>query len=183
MSDQFITEATTYTTRNKRKRQTSMPSVAFQSVIPAIKLAADLRLRPHTHRDCQLKLILLIIKYYNFSFFLSHLFLFLKISGTNRTQNEVGEKNHIMKHSMICTLHQLLLGWWNALISLMGWTKSVSLLPPSPYECYNWCNQMHVQLVFTRACIEPSWPTLTAVLSFKSDSSDLVCPHPNDCLL
>jgi len=37
MSDQFIAEATTYTTHNKRKRQTSMPSAGLEPVTPAIR--------------------------------------------------------------------------------------------------------------------------------------------------
>jgi hypothetical protein len=38
MSDQFLTKAATYTTYNKYKRSTFMPSAGFEPVIPAIKL-------------------------------------------------------------------------------------------------------------------------------------------------
>jgi len=38
MSDQLIIEATTYTTHNKHKRQTSTPLAGSKPVIPAIKL-------------------------------------------------------------------------------------------------------------------------------------------------
>jgi hypothetical protein len=37
MSDQPIAQATTYTTHNKHKRQTAMPSVAFEPLIQAIQ--------------------------------------------------------------------------------------------------------------------------------------------------
>jgi hypothetical protein len=36
-SDQLVVEAMTYSTHNKYKRQTSMPSGGFESAIPAIK--------------------------------------------------------------------------------------------------------------------------------------------------
>jgi hypothetical protein len=40
MSDQIVAEAATYTTHNKYKRQTSMPSAGFEHAIPAIKTHA-----------------------------------------------------------------------------------------------------------------------------------------------
>jgi hypothetical protein len=42
MSDQFVAEAATYTTHNKHKRRTYMPSAGFEPAIPAIK-------RPQTY--------------------------------------------------------------------------------------------------------------------------------------
>jgi len=35
MSDQLVAEAATYTTHNRHKRQTFVPSVGFKSTIPA----------------------------------------------------------------------------------------------------------------------------------------------------
>jgi len=37
MSDQLIAEAATYTTHNKHKRQTAMPSAGLEPVIPVIR--------------------------------------------------------------------------------------------------------------------------------------------------
>jgi hypothetical protein len=37
MSDQLVTQAATYTTHNKYKRRTSVPSAVFEPAIPAIK--------------------------------------------------------------------------------------------------------------------------------------------------
>jgi len=37
MSDQHLTGATTYTTSNRHKRRTCMPSAGFKQAIPAVK--------------------------------------------------------------------------------------------------------------------------------------------------
>jgi hypothetical protein len=37
MSDQLVADATLYTTHKKHKKQTSMPSVGFEPMIPATK--------------------------------------------------------------------------------------------------------------------------------------------------
>jgi hypothetical protein len=37
MSDQLVTKATTYTTHNKHKKQTSLPSAGFEPLIPTLK--------------------------------------------------------------------------------------------------------------------------------------------------
>jgi hypothetical protein len=37
-SDQLVAEAATYTTRNKRKRRTSMPSAGLESAIPGSEM-------------------------------------------------------------------------------------------------------------------------------------------------
>jgi hypothetical protein len=37
MSNQLVAEAATYTTHNKHKRRTSMPSEGFKPAIPAIE--------------------------------------------------------------------------------------------------------------------------------------------------
>jgi len=56
-SDQLVAEAATYTTHNKHKRQKSMPSARFESAIPSIKLAADLRVGAHSHRHWLCRII------------------------------------------------------------------------------------------------------------------------------
>jgi hypothetical protein len=48
-SDHLVAEAATYTTHNKHKRRTAVPSAEFEPGNPAIKLATDLRLRAHRH--------------------------------------------------------------------------------------------------------------------------------------
>jgi hypothetical protein len=44
MHDQLVAETATYTTQNKPKRRTSLPSAGFETRDPSIQAAADLRL-------------------------------------------------------------------------------------------------------------------------------------------
>ena len=55
MSDQPVAEAASHTTHNNHSRKTSMTPVGFDPTISAIRAAADLRLRPHVHRDRPVK--------------------------------------------------------------------------------------------------------------------------------
>ena len=49
-SDQLVAEASAYTTRNKHRRRTSMPSAGFDPAIPAIDRPQTYAL-PHYHRN------------------------------------------------------------------------------------------------------------------------------------
>jgi hypothetical protein len=53
LNDQLVMETTTYTTNNKHKRRTSMPSAGFQPMFPAIKHLSDQCLRPHGLKDLE----------------------------------------------------------------------------------------------------------------------------------
>jgi hypothetical protein len=51
MSDQLVAEAATYTTHNKHKRRTSMPSASFEPAIPSIERPETHALETRGHRD------------------------------------------------------------------------------------------------------------------------------------
>jgi len=50
-SPQLVAETATWTTHNRHKRRTTMPSMAFEFCDPSNPAAADLSLRPHGHLD------------------------------------------------------------------------------------------------------------------------------------
>jgi hypothetical protein len=47
----LLAEVATYTAHNEHMGRTSVPSEGFESTVPVIQAAADIRLRPHGHRD------------------------------------------------------------------------------------------------------------------------------------
>jgi len=51
MNDQFVAEATTFTIHNKQKRRNIRALSSIRTRNPRNGAVADLRLRPHGHRD------------------------------------------------------------------------------------------------------------------------------------
>ena len=51
------------TTHNTHNRQTSMPPVGFEPTIPAVRAAADLRLRPRGHWDRHIYIYIYLFTY------------------------------------------------------------------------------------------------------------------------